>query len=50
MCYLRLSNQDGKIHYSFAVSKSRVAPLKIVTVPRLELTVAVVSVRVTDIC
>ena len=47
--YLRLTNQVGKIYCSFVVGKARVAPLKIVTVPRLELTAAVVSVRVADL-
>ena len=47
--YLRLTNQVGKVHCSFVVGKARVAPLKIVTVPRLELTAAVVSVRVADL-
>ena len=44
--YLRLINQDHKIHCSFVIGKARVTPLKSVTVPRLELTAAVVSVRV----
>ena len=44
--YLRLTDEQGKIHCSFVVGKSRVAPLKPVTIPRLELTAAVVSVRV----
>ncbi|XP_067019483.1 uncharacterized protein [Acropora muricata] len=47
--YLRLTNQVGKVHCSSVVGKARVAPLKIVTVPRLELTSAVVSVRVADL-
>ena len=44
--YLRLTDEQGKIHCSFVVGKSRVTPLKPVTIPRLELTAAVVSVRV----
>ena len=43
--YLRLINDEGSIHCSFVIGKARVAPLKPVTVPRLELTAAVVSVR-----
>ena len=46
--YLRLINQDHKIHCSFVIGKARVTPLKSVTVPRLELTAAVVSVRVSE--
>ncbi len=43
--YVRLTNHKGHIHCSFVIGKARVAPLKPVTVPRLELTAAVVSVK-----
>jgi len=43
--YLRLENDEGKIHCSFVMGKSRVAPLKQITIPRLELTAATVAVR-----
>lgn len=43
--YLRLKNEKGQFHCSFVMGKARVAPLKPVTVPRLELTAVVVSVR-----
>ena len=46
--YLRLVNEDGRIHCAFVMGKSRVAPLKPVTIPRLELTAAVCSVRVSE--
>lgn len=46
--YLRLINQDNRIHCAFVIGKARVTPLKSVTVPRLELTAAVVSVRVSE--
>ena len=46
--YLRMVDTAGKIHCSFVIGKARVTPLKKITVPRLELTAAVVSVRVSE--
>ena len=43
--YIRLTNLRGDIHVSFVLGKSRVAPIKQMTIPRLELTAAVVAVR-----
>ena len=45
--YLRITDIKGKIHTSLVMSKSRVAPLKIVTLPRLELLAAVINTRLT---
>jgi hypothetical protein len=47
--YIRLKNEQGRVFCSLVMGKSRVAPLKTVTIPRLELTAAVVSVRVSDL-
>ena len=43
--YLRYIGQDGRIHCSFVMGKSRLAPKKSVSIPRLELSAAVVAVR-----
>jgi hypothetical protein len=45
--YLRLTNEIDKIHCSLVMTKSRVTPLKQVSIPRLELNAAVVSVKIT---
>ena len=44
--YLRLVDTNHRIHCSLVMGKSRVAPMKITTIPRLELTAALVSARV----
>jgi len=43
--YIRLINSEGDVHCSFLAAKSRLAPLKAVTIPRLELSAAVVAVE-----
>ena len=47
--YLRLVDENGRIHCSLVLGKARVAPLRSVTIPRLELTAATVSVRVANV-
>ncbi|XP_060574183.1 uncharacterized protein LOC132731902 [Ruditapes philippinarum] len=44
--YLRLIDSRNHVHCSLLLGKSRVHPLKQTTIPRLELTAAVVSVKV----
>ena len=46
--YLRLEDEAHNVHCAFVMGKSRVAPLKPVTIPRLELTAAVCSVRISQ--
>lgn len=43
--YLRFK---GQIHCSFVIAKARVTPLKPITIPRLEFTAVVVSVRISE--
>ncbi|GBM79525.1 hypothetical protein AVEN_209498-1 [Araneus ventricosus] len=43
--YLRFVTRNNEIETSFICSKSRVAPLKSLTLPRLELTAALLSAR-----
>ena len=44
--YLRQENEAGNISVALVMGKSRVAPLKVTTIPRLELVAAKVSVKV----
>ena len=46
--YLRLEDESGKVHVSFVMGKARVTPKKIVSIPRLELAAATISVNIGD--
>ncbi|XP_028405254.1 uncharacterized protein LOC114527759 [Dendronephthya gigantea] len=45
VAYLRLKDDEGRIHCAFLMGKSRLAPVKVVTIPRLELVAVVLSAR-----
>ena len=44
--YIRLVDEKNRVHCSLVMGKSGVMPLKTVTIPRLELTAAVVSSKI----
>ncbi len=43
--YVRLTNAEGDSHCALLYAKSRLAPIKTMTIPRLELSAAVVAVK-----
>ena len=45
VAYLGMVNMHGKVHCSFVMGKSRLAPLKPMTIPRMELSAAVLFTR-----
>ena len=47
--YIRLINAEDVIHCSLLLGKSRVALLKFISIPRLELTAATISVKVSRV-
>ena len=44
-CYIQLTDEKGNIQRSFLIGKSRLSPIKIVSIPRLQLTAAVLFVK-----
>lgn len=44
--YIRMLNQENGVQVTFLLGKTRVTSLKAVTIPRLELTSAVLAIRV----
>ena len=44
--YIRTVNEEGTIYCNLGMAKSRVAPLKFVSIPRLELTAAAIGAKI----
>ena len=49
VAYLVMKNSSGEFHSTFLLAKSRLAPLKVQTVVRLELSAALLSVQIVEI-
>lgn len=47
--YLRVVSKSGEVHCALVMGKARVAPTKVATIPRLELSAAVVATRSSDL-
>ena len=47
--YLRITDHYGNVKCSFVMGKSRLAPLKPVTIPRMELSAAVIATRLDNL-
>ena len=44
--YVRMTNQEGKVHCSLVMAKAWLAPIKTMTIPRLELTAATLATKI----
>lgn len=49
VAYMRTENNEGHVHVSFVLARSRVAPRKQLTIPHLELSAALTGVQVANI-
>ena len=49
MAYLRMKDVNNQENCAFVMEKARLAPLREISIPRLELTAAVISVKLSKI-
>lgn len=49
IAYLRLKDADIQIQFAFVMGKTKLAPVREISIPRLELTAAVVSAKLSNI-
>ena len=49
VAYLRLRDVTNQVHCAFVMGKARLAPIREISIPRLELTAAVISVRLSKV-
>ena len=49
VAYLSLKDVSNQIHCAFVMGKARLAPIREISIPRLELTAAVISVKLSKI-
>lgn len=49
VAYLRLKDVTDRVHCAFVMGKGRLAPIREIAIPRLELTAGVISVRLSMI-
>ena len=47
--YFRVKDADGRVHCSFDMGKARLAPIREISIPRLELTAAIISVKLSNV-
>ena len=47
-CYIKLKYADGTVKVTFLLGKSRLAPIKFVTIPKLELCAAVLAAKMCE--
>jgi hypothetical protein len=50
VAYLRIENKQDEVKCSFVMGKSRLAPIKSVTIPLMELSAAVTAVKLNKMC